>query len=164
MPESVLTMVRVLLLLGIANGTPIFARKLFGNRFATPLDGGLKFFDGRPLLGASKTLRGLLLALACTTLAAPLLGFDWIIGAGLAGASMLGDLLSSFIKRRLARPLHSRAPALDQIPESLLPLLLLRPQLGLNGGEIMFTVLFFIALELVLSRLLYRLRIREQPY
>jgi len=164
MPESVLTMVRVLLLLGIANGTPIFARKLFGKRFEMPLDGGLKFFDGRPLLGASKTLRGLLLALTCTTLAAPLLGFDWIIGAGLAGASMLGDLLSSFIKRRLARPLHSRAPALDQIPESLLPLLLLRPQLGLNGGEIMFTVLLFIALELVLSRLLYRLRIREQPY
>ena len=164
MAESVLTMVRVLLLLGIANGTPIFARKLFGRRFETPLDGGLKFFDGRPLLGASKTLRGLLLALTCTTLAAPLLGFDWIIGAGLAGASMLGDLLSSFIKRRLARPVHSQAPALDQIPESLLPLLLLRPQLGLNGGEIMITVLLFIALELVLSRLLFRLRIRERPY
>lgn len=164
MPESLLTMIRVLLLLGIANGTPIFATKLFGRRFATPLDGGLKFIDGRPLLGPSKTLRGLLLSLACTTMAAPLLGFEWIIGAGLAGASMLGDLLSSFIKRRFARPLHSQAPALDQIPESLLPLLLLRPQLGLNGGEILFTVLLFTVLELVLSRLLFRLRIRDRPY
>lgn len=164
MPESVLTMVHVLLLLGIANGTPIFAKKLFGKRFETPLDGGLKFVDGRPLLGSSKTLRGLLLALACTTLAAPLLGFDWVIGAGLAGASMLGDLFSSFIKRRFALPVHSQAPAFDQIPESLLPLLLLRQQFGLNGGEIMITVLLFIALERVLSRMLFRLRIRDRPY
>jgi hypothetical protein len=164
MSESVLTMVRVLLLLGIANGTPIFAKKLFGKHFETPLDGGLKFVDGRPLLGSSKTLRGLLLSLACTTLAAPVLGFDWIIGAGLAGASMLGDLLSSFIKRRLALATHSHAPALDQIPESLLPLLLLRQQLGLNGGEITAIMLLFIVLEVVLSRLLFRLRIRDRPY
>lgn len=164
MSETVLTMVRVLLLLGIANGTPIFASKLFGKRFETPLDGGLKFFDGRPLLGSSKTLRGLLLSLACTTLAAPLLGYDWVIGAGLAGASMLGDLLSSFIKRRLALPTHSQAPALDQIPESLLPLLLLRKQLALGYGEIAAILLLFIVLEIVLSRLLFRLQIRDRPY
>ena len=164
MPESVVLMIRVLLLLGIANGTPIFAKKLFGKRFGSPLDGGLKFIDGRPLLGPSKTLRGLLLSLAFTTLAAPLLGFEWIIGAGLAGASMLGDLFSSFSKRRLALPAHSQAPGLDQIPESLLPLLLLRNQLVLSGGEIVATVLLFIALEIVLSRMLFRLRIRDRPY
>jgi hypothetical protein len=164
MPETLLTVVRVLLLLGVANGTPIFAKKLFGSRFDTPLDGGLKFFDGQPLLGTSKTLRGLVLSLACTTLAAPLLGFDWVIGAGLAAASMLGDLLSSFIKRRLAKPVHSQAPALDQIPESLLPLLLLRGQLALSGAEIMIILLLFVTLEVVLSRLLFRLHIREQPY
>lgn len=164
MSESVLMIVRVLLLLGIANGTPIFAKRLFGERFESPLDGGLKFIDGRPLLGESKTLRGLLLSLACTTLAAPLLGFDWVIGAGLAGASMLGDLLSSFTKRRLALATHSQAPALDQIPESLLPLLLLRQQLGLNGVEIFIIMLLFVTLEVVLSRLLFRLRIRDRPY
>ena len=33
-------LVNLLVLLGIADGAPVFAKKLFGDRFATPLDGG----------------------------------------------------------------------------------------------------------------------------
>jgi CDP-archaeol synthase len=151
-------------LLGVANGAPVFATWLFGKRFGAPLDGGLKFPDGRPLFGPSKTVRGLVLSIACTTLAAALLGFEWIAGAGLAAASMLGDLLSSFIKRRLGLRAHSQAIGLDQIPESLLPLLVLQQHLGLGYGDIAIIVAAFIVLELVLSRMLFRLHIRDRPY
>jgi hypothetical protein len=137
---------------------------LFGKRFSTPLDGGLKLPDGRLLFGPSKTVRGLVLSLVCTTLAAALLGFEWITGAGLAAASMLGDLLSSFIKRRLALPTHSQAFGIDQVPESLLPLLLLRAHLGLSNTDIAVIVVAFIVLELMLSRLLFMLHIRARPY
>lgn len=164
MVDHFLLIVEVLMLLGVANGTPIFAKRLFGQRFSAPLDGGLKFLDGRPLFGPSKTVRGLVLSVACTTLAAPLLGFEWITGAGLASASMFGDLLSSFIKRRLGLRTHSQAFGLDQVPESLLPLLLLQEHLGLGGGDIALIVTVFIALELLLSRLLYKLHIRDRPY
>jgi CDP-2,3-bis-(O-geranylgeranyl)-sn-glycerol synthase len=153
-----------LVLLGVANGAPVFATWLFGKRFGAPLDGGLKFPDGRPLFGPSKTVRGLALSIACTTLAAALLGFEWIAGAGLAAASMLGDLLSSFIKRRLGLRAHSQAIGLDQIPESLLPLLLLQEHLSLGSGDIALIVTAFIVLELVLSRVLFRLHIRDRPY
>jgi CDP-2,3-bis-(O-geranylgeranyl)-sn-glycerol synthase len=164
MPEHLLSLFPILLLLGVANGTPIFARKLLGDRFGAPLDGGLRFLDGRPLLGSSKTVRGLVLSLACTTLAAMLLGMEWITGAGLAGASMLGDLLSSFIKRRLGLKTHSQAVGLDQVPEALLPLLVLQDRLGLNAADIALLVAAFIALELLLSRLLFKLHIRDRPY
>jgi hypothetical protein len=164
MQDHVLLLGQVLVLLGVANGAPVFATWLFGKRFSAPLDGGLKFPDGRPLFGPSKTVRGLVLSIACTTLAAALLGFEWIAGAGLAAASMLGDLLSSFIKRRLGLRAHSQAIGLDQIPESLLPLLLLRQHLGLGNGDIALIVTAFIVLELVLSRMLFRLHIRDRPY
>jgi hypothetical protein len=164
MPEHLLLIGQVLVLLGVANGTPIFATRLFGKRFSAPLDGALKLADGRPLFGPSKTVRGLVLSLVCTTLAALLLDFEWITGAGLAAASMLGDLLSSFLKRRLGLRAHSQAFGLDQIPESLLPLLLLREHLGLGYADIALIVAAFIVLELILSRLLYTLHIRDRPY
>lgn len=164
MQDQVLLIGHVLVLLGVANGTPVFATWLLGNRLGTPLDGGLKFPDGRPLFGPSKTVRGLVLAVACTALAAALLGFGWITGAALAAASMLGDLLSSFIKRRLGLRTHSQAFGLDQVPESLLPLLVFQQRLGLGYGDIAVLVAAFIVLELLLSRLLFRLHIRDRPY
>jgi hypothetical protein len=164
MQEHMLLIGQVLVLLGVANGTPIFATRLFGKRFGTPLDGALKLTDGRPLFGPSKTVRGLVLSVTCTTLAALLFNFEWITGAGLAAASMLGDLLSSFIKRRLGLRTHSQALGLDQIPESLLPLLLLRAPLGLGYADIVVIVIAFMLLELLLSRLLFKLHIRDRPY
>jgi len=164
MQEHMLLIGQVLVLLGVANGTPIFATRLFGKRFGAPLDGALKLTDGRPLFGPSKTVRGLVLSVACTTLVALMFDFEWITGAGLAAASMLGDLLSSFIKRRLGLRAHSQALGLDQIPESLLPLLLLREHLGLGYADIALIVVVFIVLELLLSRLLFKLHIRDRPY
>jgi CDP-2,3-bis-(O-geranylgeranyl)-sn-glycerol synthase len=164
MLDHILVIVEILILLGVANGTPIFASRLLGKRFNAPLDGGLKLPDGRPLFGPSKTVRGLVLSVVCTMLAAALLGFEWITGAGLASASMFGDLLSSFIKRRLGLRVHSQAFGLDQVPESLLPLLVLRQHLGLGYGDIVIIIATFIVLELLLSRLLYRLHVRDRPY
>lgn len=164
MSDHVLLIAQLLVLLGVANGTPILATRLLGKRFSASLDGGLKFPDGRPLFGPAKTVRGLVLSLVCTALFAALLGFEWITGAALAAASMLGDLLSSFVKRRLGRRTHSQAFGLDQVPESLLPLLLLKEHLGLGGGDIVLIVTAFIVLELALSRLLFRLHVRDRPY
>jgi CDP-diglyceride synthetase len=164
MMNHLLHLAAILLLLGVANGAPIFARRIFQQRFSTPLDNGWHFVDGRPLFGPAKTLRGIIVSVAATAAASPLVGFSWVTGAGLASAAMLGDLLSSFTKRRLNRPPHSQALGLDQIPESLLPLLLLHRALGLNLWDMLGIVVAFIILELWLSRLLFRLHIRERPY
>jgi hypothetical protein len=44
-----------LVLLTLANGTPVITKDILGGRLASPLDRGAKFVDGRPLFGASKT-------------------------------------------------------------------------------------------------------------
>lgn len=161
---DLIAVLKVLVLLGIANGTPIVAKKLLGRRFDWPLDGGAKAPDGRPWFGSSKTVRGLALSVLATTLAAPLFGLTLGLGAALAATSMLGDLLSSFIKRRLALKPHSQAMGLDQIPESVLPLLILHQQLGLTLTQGIAIVVLFFVLELLLSRLLYRWHLRDRPY
>jgi CDP-2,3-bis-(O-geranylgeranyl)-sn-glycerol synthase len=155
---------KLLLLLGVANGAALFGHTLFRERLAFPVDGGLRFPDGRPLFGASKTVRGIVLALVCTPLAAWVLGLEPSTGLLIGAFAMLGDLTSSFVKRRLAFATSSQALGIDQVPESLFPLLAVRVRYGLSGLEITLMVVAFFFLELVLSRLLYRLRLRDQPY
>src|SRR5690242_1028291 len=114
-----LAILQALALMTVGNGVPVVAKKLLAGRFAWPLDCGLAFLDGRPLLGASKTLRGVVLALIVTTMMAPLVGLEPKVGAVIAASAMAGDLFSSFVKRRLALVPSSRALGLDQVPESL---------------------------------------------
>jgi CDP-2,3-bis-(O-geranylgeranyl)-sn-glycerol synthase len=159
-----LLLLRVMVLLGIANGAPILATKLFGARLAAPLDGGASLPDGARLFGDSKTIRGLVAAVGCSALAAPMLGFAWELGALFAAASLAGDLLSSFLKRRVRLEPHAEAFGIDQIPEALLPLLLLKSQLGLTSLEIVVLVIAFVLLDVLLSLLLFRFNIRDRPY
>jgi CDP-diglyceride synthetase len=155
---------QLLTLLVVANGTPVIAKKILGERLAYPLDGGVEFVDGRPLLGRSKTIRGVVLAVLVTTAGAPLVGLEWVVGFLVGSLAMAGDLLSSFLKRRMALPPSSRASGLDQLPEALFPLLACRNLLSLTMTDIATGVgLFFIG-EVLLSRVFYALRLRDRPY
>jgi hypothetical protein len=57
-----------------------------------------------------------------------------------------------------------RAWGVDQIPESLLPAIVCRDLIGFTVVDIVMVVTLFTVGEIVLSRLLFRLHIREQPY
>ncbi|HXP72742.1 MAG TPA: CDP-archaeol synthase [Stellaceae bacterium] len=159
-----LTILQVMILLTLANGTPVIAKRILGDRFAYPLDGGALFLDGRPLLGRSKTARGIVLSILATSLGAPLVGLAASVGFLVGSIAMAGDLFSSFLKRRFDLPSSSRATGLDQIPESLFPLLACRVTLPLTLGDVAVAVAIFFLGEVVLSRLLYKLRIRDRPY
>jgi CDP-diglyceride synthetase len=151
-------------LLAVANGTPVIATKVLGRTVAYPVDFGIAFWDGQPLFGASKTLRGIVLAVALTSVAAPLIGLDWTFGALIAVTAMFGDLLSSFVKRRMGLAPSSQCIGLDQIPESLLPLVACRFLLHMTILEIAAATAIFFLGELALSRVLFWLRIRDRPY
>jgi len=155
---------QLLILLMLANGTPVIAKKVLGDRYSYPLDGNLRFADGRPVLGRSKTIRGIVLAVLVTTAGALLIGLGWKTGLLVGSFAMAGDLFSSFFKRRIGLPSSSRASGLDQVPESLLPLLACRDLLALTAADIVICVAMFVIGEVVLSRLLYSLRLRDRPY
>jgi hypothetical protein len=153
-----------ILLLTIANGAPVVAKKVLGTRLAFPLDAGVRFFDGQPLLGPSKTIRGVVISVLTTAAVAPLLGLSLAAGGLVAALAMIGDLFSSFVKRRLKFPPSSQAIGLDQVPESLLPLLVCQETLSLTAIDVAIGVGVFVVGELILSRLLYDLHFRDEPY
>jgi hypothetical protein len=161
---QLLHILQLLVLMTLANGTPIVAKKIFGRHFSFPLDAGTIFFDGRPLFGPSKTIRGILISVFITTASAPLIGLDLTIGAIVAGAAMAGDLFSSFVKRRLNSPPSSQALGLDQVPESLFPMLACRDALSLTIADIALGVGIFFIGALILSRFLFRAHLRDEPY
>jgi hypothetical protein len=157
-------LIDLIFLLAVANGAPVIAKRLLGRRFACPLDGGAMFIDGRPLFGPAKTIRGILSSLLATPVAAALIGLQWNVGFVVAAGAMTGDLLSSFVKRRMGLPPSSRAIGLDQIPESLLPMLACRLLLPVTAVDIVIAVSVFLVGEIVLSRILFMAHIRDQPY
>jgi CDP-2,3-bis-(O-geranylgeranyl)-sn-glycerol synthase len=155
---------QLLMLLAVANGSPVAAKLILGDRYAQPLDGGVVLRGGMPLFGQSKTLRGILLAVIATAIASVLLGLDWKIGALVGGLAMAGDLFSSFIKRRLGMEPSSRSTGLDQVPEALFPLISCQIFLPLSYLDIAIAVLLFLVGGMVLSRILFAFKLRDRPY
>lgn len=158
------SIVQCLILLTLANGVPVIAKKVFGDWLTWPIDGGWLFWDGQPLLGRSKTLRGFVLAILAAAIGGPLVGLDVETGVLIGSNAMVGDILSSFLKRRLRLVPSAEAPGLDQVPESLLPLVAAKTFLGLSVWDILIGVGAFWVGELLVSRLLYMLHVRDRPY
>lgn len=154
----------LLVLLALANGAPVIARNILGDQFSWPIDAGVRFIDGQPLFGDSKTIRGLVFSIVFATLGASMLGLGWKIGFVVGSVSMAGDLFSSFTKRRFKMPASSRAVGLDQVPEALFPLLACQQALDLGVTEILAVVVLFFAGSAVLSPVFHKLNIRKHPY
>lgn len=151
-------------MLVLANGVPVLVARICRDRWDWPVDGQRRWRDGLPLLGPSKTWRGLVSgALSCGL-------FSWWMGAGfLAGLgfgllSLSGDMASSFVKRRMGLPSSARAPGLDQLPEAVLPMPLALVWLPATLMDTVLAVLLFCTAHVTFSPLLHRLGIRKNPH
>jgi hypothetical protein len=156
--------VPLLFLLLLANGTPLVVHKVLGDRLSYPVDGDHAFVDGQPLFGPAKTLRGVVCAILVTIAGAALVGLGWKIGLMVGSLAMVGDLFSSFLKRRLGRSSSSPIVGVDQVPESLFPLLACLGPLSLTVADVAIGVAIFFIGELALSRVLYAFDLRDRPY
>lgn len=154
----------LLLLIIIANGTPILARWLLDGSFKLAVDFGQKLPDKKRLFGSSKTWRGIISALLVTSVAAWIFGYSLQTGLLVAIYAISGDLFSSFVKRRLSMKPSSMAPLLDQVPESLFPALMMQQVFNLDTLAVIQLVLTFVIIELMLSHILYRWGLRQRPY
>lgn len=164
LPVCLYCMTQAIALLIAANGAPVLVNKILGKRWAWPVDNQLKLRDGHRLFGNTKTWRGLCSAILTTTLIAILSGIEPLTGVLFGASAMAGDMLASFIKRRMGRVESSRARGLDTVPESLLPIWLLKEPLALSLIDIVLIVALFFLIEELISPVLYRLHIRKRPY
>lgn len=154
----------IVFLLLVANGAPVLADCVFRKLFRHGVDGGLRMPDGQPIFGESKTVRGITTSIAATSVAAMLIGYSTTTGALVGALAMLGDLLSSFIKRRLRKPPTFQVIGLDQIPEALIPATVMASQFNLTAPGIAMVTGLFLILGLGLSRALHMLGIRKQAH
>lgn len=151
-------------MLVLANGAPVVVAKVFRRRWSAPVDAGLHGFDGRPLLGKSKTWRGVVSGALCCGLFSLATEHGFVFGLLFGLLALAGDLFSSFIKRRLGLKSSARMPWLDQVPEAAFPLLLAMGWGLVNVWAALFIVVFFTLSNMWISPLLYRLGIRRQPH
>ena len=98
----------------VANASPV----VFKGK--TPIDRGATFIDGKRLLGDGKTVEGFLAGLICGSLSsiplAALVGTEMLAtGPAASLGALIGDLLGSFIKRRIGLKRGAPAPLLDQL-------------------------------------------------
>jgi predicted MPP superfamily phosphohydrolase len=134
----------VIIFLFLVNCLPVITQVVLGEWLRYPVDGGALWLDNKPLFGQNKTIRGVVVSVAGGMGACSLLGQPWWIGGVVATFVMMGDLTSSFIKRRLNVPAGSDLFPLDHLFESLLPVLFLVQILSLSWDQFIVIVGSFV--------------------
>jgi CDP-2,3-bis-(O-geranylgeranyl)-sn-glycerol synthase len=136
-----------------ANVAPWAAGRWLSGYWRAPLDGGARLTDGTRILGDHKTWRGLTAGILTCALVARLLHQSLLLGAAFGALALAADAASSFLKRRLRLRPGTEIPGVDQLPEALIPLLVLSRPLGLRLTDALVAAFVFMILDLAASRL-----------
>jgi CDP-2,3-bis-(O-geranylgeranyl)-sn-glycerol synthase len=161
-----------------ANAFPV----IFGG--GLPLDMGRKFFDGKPVFGSHKTFRGFFAGLIAGVLVsaaqtfvlqfevasdfARLLPFQFNVFVGflISCGALIGDLVHSFVKRRIGLVEGAPLPLADQLDfvvgAILFALLFSGSPLPLLTVLIVFVIT--LPLHLLTNLLAYLLGVKKTPY
>ena len=132
-----------MLLFGV-NAAPPIITFLLENKWNWPIDCNRTFFDGKPLLGNHKTIRGVIGSIAAGTLFCGFLRLPIIVGFFIAFLSMSGDLLTSFLKRRFGLASGAAVPVVDQLFEGLFPLLFVKYYFSFDWSYIIVLLILFV--------------------
>lgn len=154
--------IKILILLWAINLMPVLLAYIFEERWDTPLDGHRLFMDGKPFFGSHKTIRGVAGGIMTGAVLGVVLGFPLWVAAGSGFMSMAGDLLSSFIKRRLGMDEGSDFPVMDQFFEGALPFIIIAPFYTLDPVEYGLLILVFVISAYIGSLFLTRI-LRTKP-
>jgi len=158
----------------VANGSPVVVVRVMGR--ATPMDLGARAWDGRRILGDGKTFEGFfsglllgwLTGLILHALVHPPLYRSPLEPLALSLGAMIGDILGSFIKRRLGLRRGAPAPVMDQIGFAASAILLSTSIYGVPGWfSIPMLILLLLVtgcLHLATNRLAYLLKLKSEPY
>lgn len=148
----------------VANGAPV----IFGGGKA--LDFGRKI-GGRRIFGSHKTIRGLVAGLLAGFIMAYIeslfSGYGYMLGVGilLTIGTMFGDLVGSFIKRRIGLEEGKRVILLDQYPFLFFAILFALP---LGNLPSIYGLIFLVVLTGVLHTFTnfsaYRMKLKKVPW
>lgn len=164
--EIFVSLIAYLVPIYIANASAL----LFGG--GLPLDFNKKLF-GKPILGRGKTFKGTFSGIFFGSLSvfiiAPFIpeGFItnyYVFGIMLVLGAITGDIVASFIKRRLGLKRGAQAPLLDQLDfvagSFLFTLWIRTPTLE----EVIIIVLITLTLHRIANYIAYKIKLKEVPW
>lgn len=146
----------------VANGAPV----IFGD--GKPLDFGRKLL-GKAIFGPHKTIRGLVAGLLSGFVIAGIesifMPYMLAVGIMLSIGTHVGDLLGSFVKRRLNMASGISVPLMDQYLFFAFALLFAFPLGNLpNAYGILFLVVLTGLLHVLTNAVAHRLKLKEVPW
>jgi len=160
----------------VANAFPV----IFGGGLA--IDIGRKFSDGKPIFGSHKTFRGFIAGLIAgvfTSLVQTIVlqskmlsdfvlpfEFNVLVGSMIALGALMGDLVHSFVKRRLGLVEGSPLPVADQL-DFVLGAILFFLLVSLSPPPLFTVVLVLVItppIHLLTNFLAYLLGVKKTPW
>ncbi len=142
----------------------------------TRLDFGRNFFDGQPILGKGKTVKGTAGGIAFGALATAAvfalfsaelqqfnpnyLAFGILAGTG----AVFGDIAASFLKRRFMIRSGSPALILDQLDFVTGAYLFTIPLLAPSPAQVIFVAVFTVAVHMATNYIAFRLGLKKVPW
>ncbi len=150
----------------LANAAPVLVH---GSR---RIDCGLVLGDGRPLLGAGKTWEGFFMGVFMGWLVSIPIYYYFenpyipIVSVFAAASALIGDMVGSFIKRRLGIPRGDPAPVLDQLDFALMSSLyywFVSP--GFRRPDyILYSLLIILVLHVLTNNTAYYLGLKDRRW
>ena len=128
-----------------------------------PLDGGEKWLDGKPFLGGHKTLRGCIVGVLAGVLIGLLQG-SFYIGLTQGLGAIIGDLISSFLKRRRDFSPGEGVPLLDQLDFIVAAIILSQPFTRASLLEILIILILTVPIHYLMNYLAWLAKLKENPW
>ncbi len=160
-----------------ANSSPVyFTSKL---KKLHPVDFNRKFIDGRPILGPGKTFEGAFFGIITGTIvgtiqtllqerfasiAALLYPMSVKLGFILSLSAILGDMVGSFIKRRVGMKRGAKTPLLDSMDFLIPSLIIARVFVGVGFEACIFLLVVTPVIHRAMNVLAYRLGMKDVPW
>ncbi len=155
--DSILASIWLYLPAYFANATPV----VLGG--GPPLDGGGKWLDGKPFLGSHKTLRGSIVGILAGTIIGTLQG-SFMIGLSQGVGAILGDLISSFLKRRKDIAPGESFPLLDQLDFIIVAVILSQQFTTASLQEIITIIIVTIPIHYFMNYVSWLIKMKEHPW
>lgn len=156
----------------ISNSTPVIMSKLI--RGGKPIDFRKVAWNGRRLFGNGKTIEGFISGIAVGSIFGMFIFSVYHIYVSyiepiiISTGALTGDLLGSFIKRRLGMKRGDPAPLLDQLDFLITALML---DFGIFGRPKWFSlsilltlILITVVLHIITNFLAYLLKLKKVPW
>ncbi len=141
----------------VANSTPV----VLGG--GPPVDGGASWTDGKPILGTNKTIRGTITGVLAGTIIGLIQG-NLIGGFAQSAGALLGDLISSFYKRRRDYAPGSSMPIIDQLDFISLAVVLSYPFQQTDLLSVAVIMVITVPIHYAVNYISWLMKLKKNPW